>query len=118
MTTGTCLRPLTVAEAIQRSGTGGKPRRSIIWRHGPQEKLVGVLSPGLIPRFGPVHAEIMHTDVVSVRPRRAARGGRGADQVQPAGPVVGGEGECWHRQTMSEPILPMIWKKRAAKKFI
>jgi Mg/Co/Ni transporter MgtE len=67
--------------------------------------------------------QIMHPDVVSVRPETELRE---VAELQTkynllALPVVSGEGEILGIITVDDVlnlILPMIWKKRAVKKFI
>ena len=67
--------------------------------------------------------EIMHAEAVSVRPET---GLREVAEIQTkynllAVPVVSGEGEILGIITVDDVlnlILPMIWKKRAVRKFI
>ena len=91
----------------------------------PQGRLRGVFSLRELILAEPAQRleQIMHTDVVSVRPETALRE---VAELQTkynllALPVVSGEGELLGIVTVDDVlnlILPMIWKKRAVKKFI
>ncbi len=118
---------LTVAEAIQRIRDEAKEAETIYYLYvtGTQERLLGVLSLRELILADPGRRleQIMCTDVVSVRPET---GLREVAELQTkynllALPVVGGEGELLGIITVDDVlnlILPMIWKKRAVKKFI
>ena len=118
---------LTVAEAIQRIRDEAKEAETIYYLYvtAAQERLLGVLSLRelILADPGQRLEQIMCTDVVSVRPET---GLREVAELQTkynllALPVVGGEGELLGIITVDDVlnlILPMIWKKRAVKKFI
>jgi magnesium transporter len=118
---------LTAAEAIQRIRDEARDAETIYYLYitGPQERLLGVLSLRelILADPGQRLEQIMHTDVVSVRPDT---GLREVAELQTkynllALPVVSGEGEMLGIITVDDVlnlILPMIWKKRAVKKFI
>jgi len=118
---------VTVAEAIQRMRDEAKEAETIYYLYvtGPQERLLGVLSLRelILADPGQRLEQIMHTDIISVRPET---GLREVAELQTkynllAVPVVGGEGELLGIITVDDVlnlILPMIWKKRAVKKFI
>lgn len=118
---------LTVAEAIQRIRDEAKEAETIYYLYvtDPRDKLLGVLSLRelILADPGQRLEQIMHTEVVSVRPET---GLREVAELQTkynllALPVVSGEGELLGIITVDDVlnlILPMIWKKRAVKKFI
>jgi flagellar motility protein MotE (MotC chaperone) len=118
---------VTVAEAIRRIREEAKEAETIYYLYvtDPQERLVGVLSLRelILADPGQRLEQIMHTEVVSVQPET---GLREVAELQTkynllAVPVVGGEGELLGIITVDDVlnlILPMIWKKRAVKKFI
>jgi flagellar motility protein MotE (MotC chaperone) len=118
---------VTVAEAIQRIRDEAKEAETIYYLYvtDPQERLLGVLSLRelILADPGQRLEQIMHTEVVSVRPET---GLRVVAELQSkynllALPVVSGEGEMLGIITVDDVlnlILPMIWKKRAVKKFI
>lgn len=118
---------LTAAEAIGRIRDEAKDAETIYYLYvtDPQEHLLGVFSLRELILADPNQRleQIMHTDVVSVRPETALRE---VAELQTkynllALPVVSGEGEILGIITVDDVlnlILPMIWKKRAVKKFI
>lgn len=118
---------LTAAEAIRRIREEAKDAETIYYLYAtdPQEHLLGVFSLRELILADPAQRleQIMHTDVVSVRPETALRE---VAELQTkynllALPVVSGEGEMLGIITVDDVlnlILPMIWKKRAVKKFI
>ncbi len=118
---------VTVAEAIQRIRDEAKEAETIYYLYvtDPQERLLGVLSLRelILANPGQRLEQIMHTEVASVRPET---GLREVAELQTkynllALPVVSGEGEMLGIITVDDVlnlILPMIWKKRAVKKFI
>lgn len=118
---------LTAAEAIQRIRDEAKEAETIYYLYvtDPREKLLGVLSLRelILADPGQRLEQIMHTHVVSVRPQT---GLREVAELQTkynllALPVVSGEDELLGIITVDDVlnlILPMIWKKRAVKKFI
>jgi CBS domain-containing protein/sporulation protein YlmC with PRC-barrel domain len=118
---------LTVAEAIRRIREEAREAETIYYLYvtDPQEKLLGVLSLRelILADPGQRLEQIMHPEVISVRPET---GLREVAELQTkynllALPVVGGEGEILGIITVDDVlnlILPMIWKKRAVKKFI
>ncbi len=118
---------VTVAEAIQRIRDEAKEAETIYYLYvtDPQERLLGVLSLRelILADPGQRLERIMQTEVVSVRPET---GLREVAELQSkynllALPVVSGEGEMLGIITVDDVlnlILPMIWKKRAVKKFI
>jgi CBS domain-containing protein len=122
------FRPsLTAAEAIRRIREEAKDAETIYYLYvtDVQERLLGVFSLRELILANPVQRleQIMHTDVVSVRPDMALRE---VAELQTkynllALPVVSGEGEMLGIVTVDDVlnlILPMIWKKRTVKKFI
>jgi magnesium transporter len=122
------FRPtLTVADAIRRLRDEAKDAETIYYMYvtDPQERLLGVFSLRELILAEPDRRleEIMHTDVASVTPETALRE---VVELQTkynllALPVVSGEGEMLGIITVDDVlnlILPMIWKKRAVKKFI
>jgi CBS domain-containing protein/sporulation protein YlmC with PRC-barrel domain len=122
------FRPtLTAGEAIQRIREEAKDAETIYYLYVTdlQERLLGVFSLRELILADPTRRldEIMHTEVVSVRPETALRE---VAELQTkynllALPVVSGEGEMLGIITVDDVlnlILPMIWKKRAVKKFI
>jgi flagellar motility protein MotE (MotC chaperone)/sporulation protein YlmC with PRC-barrel domain len=129
MTTGhVAFAPtLTVAEAIRRIREEAREAETIYYLYvtNPQERLLGVLSLRelILADPGQRLEQIMHPEVISVRP---GTGLRKVAELQTkynllAVPVVGGEGEILGIITVDDVlnlILPMIWKKRAVKKFI
>ncbi len=118
---------VTVAEAIQRIRDEAKEAETIYYLYvtDPQERLLGVLSLRelILADPGQRLERIMQTKVVNVRPET---GLREVAELQSkynllALPVVSGEGEMLGIITVDDVlnlILPMIWKKRAVKKFI
>ena len=118
---------LTAAEAIQRIRDEAKEAETIYYLYvtDPRERLLGVLSLRelILADPGQRLEQFMHTEVVSVRPET---GLREVAELQTkynllALPVVSGEGEMLGIITVDDVlnlILPMIWKKRAVKKFI
>lgn len=118
---------LTVAEAIQRIRDEAKEAETIYYLYvtDPQDRLLGVLSLRELILADPGRrlVQIMHPDAISVRPET---GLREVAELQTkynllALPVVSGEGELLGIITVDDVlnlILPMIWKKRAVKKFI
>ena len=118
---------LTVAEAIRRIRDEAKDAETIYYLYvtDPQERLLGVFSLRELILADPAQRleQIMHTEVVSVRPETALRE---VAELQTkynllALPVVSTEGEMLGIITVDDVlnlILPMIWKKRAVKKFI
>lgn len=118
---------VTVAEAIQRIRDEAMEAETIYYLYvtAPQERLLGVLSLRelILADPGQRLEQIMHTDVISVRPET---GLREVAELQTKYnlltlPVVSGEGEMLGIITVDDVlnlILPMIWKKRAIKKFI
>ena len=118
---------LTAGEAITRIREEAKDAETIYYLYvtDPQERLLGVFSLRELILADPGHRleQIMHADVVSVRPDTALRE---VAELQTkynllALPVVGGEGEILGIITVDDVlnlILPMIWKKRAVRKFI
>ncbi len=118
---------LIVAEAIQRIRDEAKEAETIYYLYvtDPRERLLGVLSLRELILADPGRRleQIMHTEVISVRPET---GLREVAELQTkynllALPVVSGEGEMLGIITVDDVlnlILPMIWKKRAVKRFI
>jgi flagellar motility protein MotE (MotC chaperone)/sporulation protein YlmC with PRC-barrel domain len=118
---------LTVAEAIQRIRDEAKEAEMIyyVFLTDPQEKLLGVLSLRELIQADPGQRleQLMRPEVISLR---AETGLREVAEVLTkynllALPVVGGEGEMLGIVTVDDVlnlILPMIWKKRAVKKFV
>ena len=118
---------VTAAEAIQRIRDEAKEAETIYYLYvtNPQERLLGVLSLRelILADPGQRLEHIMHAEVVSVRPET---GLREVAELQTkynllALPVVSGEGELLGIITVDDVlnlILPMIWKKRAVKRFI
>jgi Mg/Co/Ni transporter MgtE len=122
------FRPtLTAGEAIKRIREEAKDAETIYYLYvtDSQERLLGVFSLRELILADPARRldEIMHAEVVSVRPETALRE---VAELQTkynllALPVVSGEGEMLGIITVDDVlnlILPMIWKKRAVKKFI
>jgi|WetSurMetagenome_2_1015567.scaffolds.fasta_scaffold20229_3 magnesium transporter len=117
---------LTAGEAIKRIREEAKDAETIYYLYvtDPQEHLLGVFSLRelILADPGQRLEQLMHADVVSVRPDTALRE---VAELQTkynllALPVVGGEGEILGIITVDDVlnlILPMIWKKRAAKRF-
>jgi flagellar motility protein MotE (MotC chaperone)/sporulation protein YlmC with PRC-barrel domain len=118
---------LTAAEAIQRIRDEAKDAETIYYLYmtDPQEHLLGVLSLRelILAEPGRRLEQLMHTEVVSVRPET---GLREVAELQTkynllAVPVASGDGELLGIVTVDDVlnlILPMIWKKRAVRKFI
>ncbi|MFB3817980.1 MAG: magnesium transporter [Candidatus Methylomirabilales bacterium] len=122
------FRPdLTVAEAIRRIRQEAKDAETIYYLYvtDSAERLLGVFSlreliladPGLRLE------ELMTTEVVSVPPETGLRDVAEAFTKYNllALPVVSGEGELLGIVTVDDVlnlILPMIWKKRAVRKYI
>jgi Mg/Co/Ni transporter MgtE len=122
------FRPdLTVAEAIRRIREEAKDAETIYYMYvtDSAERLLGVFSlreliladPGL--RLD----QLMTGEVVSVRPETGLRDVAEAFTKYNllALPVVSGEGELLGIVTVDDVlnlILPMIWKKRAVRKYI
>lgn len=118
---------LTAAEAIQRIRDEAKDAETIYYLYvtDARERLLGVFSLRELILADPDRRleEIMHADVVSVQPETALRE---VAELQTkynllALPVVSGEGAMLGIITVDDVlnlILPMIWKKRAVKKFI
>lgn len=118
---------LTVADAIQRIRDEAKEAETIYYLYvtDPQERLLGVLSLRELILADPGRRleQIMHPEVISVRPET---GLREVAELQTkynllALPVVSGEGEMLGIITVDDVlnlILPMIWKKRAVKRFL
>ncbi len=118
---------LTAAEAIQRIREEAKEAETIYYLYvtNPREKLLGVLSLRELIQADPGQRleQLMHPEVISVRAETGLR--EVAELLTKynllALPVVGGEGEILGIVTVDDVlnlILPMIWKKRAVKKFI
>ncbi|MBI2561502.1 MAG: magnesium transporter [candidate division NC10 bacterium] len=118
---------LTVADAIQRIRDEAKEAETIYYLYvtDPQERLLGVLSLRELILADPGRRleQIMHPEVISVR---TETGLREVAELQTkynllALPVVSGEGEMLGIITVDDVlnlILPMIWKKRAVKRFL
>jgi len=118
---------LTAAEAIQRIREEAKDAETIYYLYvtDAQGRLLGVFSLRelILAEPGQRLEQLMHADVVSVRPETALRE---VAELQTkynllALPVVSGDGEMLGIITVDDVlnlILPMIWKKRAVKKFI
>ncbi|MBI2113463.1 MAG: magnesium transporter [candidate division NC10 bacterium] len=118
---------LTVGDAIQRIRDEAKEAETIYYLYvtDPQERLLGVLSLRELILADPGRRleQIMHPEVISVRPET---GLREVAELQTkynllALPVVSGEGEMLGIITVDDVlnlILPMIWKKRAVKRFL
>jgi Mg2+ transporter MgtE len=118
---------LTAAEAIQRIRDEAKDAETIYYLYVTDEadRLLGVLSLRelILAEASQRLEQIVHTDVVSVRPDTALRE---VAELQTkynllALPVTGGNGELLGIITVDDVlnlILPMIWKKRAVKKFL
>jgi flagellar motility protein MotE (MotC chaperone)/sporulation protein YlmC with PRC-barrel domain len=118
---------LSVAEAIQRIRDEAKEAETIYYVYvtDPRERLLGVLSLRELIQADPGQRleQLMHPEVISVRAETGLR--EVAELLTKynllALPVVGGEGEMLGIVTVDDVlnlILPMIWKKRAVKKFI
>jgi len=118
---------LTAAEAIQRIREEAKNAETIYYLYvtDAQGRLLGVFSLRelILAEPGQRLEQLMHADVVSVRPETALRE---VAELQTkynllALPVVSGDGEMLGIITVDDVlnlILPMIWKKRAVKKFL
>jgi magnesium transporter len=118
---------LTAAAAIQQIRDEAREAETIYYLYitDPQDRLLGVLSLRELILADPDQRleHIMHTEVISVQPET---GLREVAELQTkynllALPVVSGEGEILGIITVDDVlnlILPMIWKKRAAKRFI
>jgi len=118
---------LTAAAAIQRIRDEAREAETIYYLYvtDPQDRLLGVLSLRELILADPDQRleHIMHSEVISVQPET---GLREVAELQTkynllALPVVSGEGEMLGIITVDDVlnlILPMIWKKRAVKKFI
>jgi magnesium transporter len=118
---------LTVAEAIQRIRDEAKEAETIYYLYvtDPQERLLGVFSLRelILADPGQRLEQLMHSEVISVRAETRLR--EVAELLTKynllALPVVSGGGELVGILTVDDVlnlILPMIWKKRAVKKFI
>jgi flagellar motility protein MotE (MotC chaperone)/sporulation protein YlmC with PRC-barrel domain len=118
---------LTAADAIRRIRDEAKEAETIYYLYvtDPQEKLLGVLSLRELIQADPGQRleQLMRPEVISVRAESGLR--EVAELLTKynllAVPVVGGEGEMRGIVTVDDVlnlILPMIWKKRAVKKFI
>jgi flagellar motility protein MotE (MotC chaperone) len=118
---------VTAGEAVQRIREEAKEAETIYYLYvtDPQERLLGVLSLRelILADPGWPLERLMRTDVVSVQPETGLR--EVAELLTKynllALPVVSGEGELLGIVTVDDVlnlILPMIWKKRAVKKFI
>ena len=118
---------LTAGDAIQRIRDEAKDAETIYYLYvtDPGEHLLGVFSLRELILADPRRRldQFMHTEVVSVRPDTALRE---VAELQTkynllALPVVSDEGEMLGIITVDDVlnlILPMIWKKRAVKKFL
>jgi Mg2+ transporter MgtE len=118
---------VTAGDAIQRIRDEAKDAETIYYLYvtDPGEHLLGVFSLRELILADPRQRldQIMHTEVVSVQPETALRE---VAELQTkynllALPVVSGEGEILGIITVDDVlnlILPMIWKKRAVKKFL
>ena len=118
---------LTVAEAIQRIRDEAMEAETVYYLYvtDPQEKLLGVLSLRELIQADPgqLLEQLMRPEAISVR---AETGLREVAEVLTkynllAVPVVSGEGEMLGIVTVDDVlnlILPMIWKKRAVKRFV
>jgi len=118
---------LTAAEAIQRIRDEAKDAETIYYLYvtGPEERLLGVFSLRELILADPALRldRLMHTDVVRVTPET---GLRKVAELQTkynllALPVASGSGELLGIVTVDDVlnlILPMIWKKRAVRRYI
>lgn len=118
---------LTAAEAIQRIRDEAKDAETIYYLYvtDPEERLLGVLSLRelILARPEQPLAQLMHTEAVHVAPETRLRQ---VAELQTkynllALPVVGGGGELLGIVTVDDVlnlILPMIWKKRAVRRYI
>jgi flagellar motility protein MotE (MotC chaperone)/sporulation protein YlmC with PRC-barrel domain len=118
---------VTVAEAIQRIRDETKEAETIYYLYvtDPQGKLLGVLSLRELIQADPGQPleQLMHPEVITLRAETGLR--EVAELLTKYNlltlPVVGGEGEMLGIVTVDDVlnlILPMIWKKRAVKRFI
>jgi len=118
---------VTVAEAIQRIRDEAKEAETIYYLYvtDPQGKLLGVLSLRELIQADPGQPleQLMHPEVITLRAETGLR--EIAELLTKYNlltlPVVGGEGEMLGIVTVDDVlnlILPMIWKKRAVKRFI
>jgi flagellar motility protein MotE (MotC chaperone)/sporulation protein YlmC with PRC-barrel domain len=118
---------VTVADAIRRIRDEAKEAETIYYLYvtDPQDKLLGVLSLRELIQADPDQRleHFMHPEVISLRAETGLR--EIAELLTKynllALPVVGGEGEMLGIVTVDDVlnlILPMIWKKRAVKKFL
>jgi len=118
---------VTVAEAIQRIRDEAKEAETIYYLYVTdlQGKLLGVLSLRELIQADPGQPleQLMHPEVITLRAETGLR--EVAELLTKYNlltlPVVGGEGEMLGIVTVDDVlnlILPMIWKKRAVKKFI
>ena len=118
---------VTVAEAIQRIRDEAKEAETIYYLYvtDPQGKLLGVLSLRELIQADPGQPleQLMHPEVITLRAETGLR--EVAELLTKYNlltlPVVGGEGEMLGIVTVDDVlnlILPMIWKKRAVKRFI
>jgi Mg2+ transporter MgtE len=118
---------VTVAEAIQRIRDEAKEAETIYYLYvtDPEGKLLGVLSLRELIQADPGQPleQLMHPEVITLRAETGLR--EVAELLTKYNlltlPVVGGEGEMLGIVTVDDVlnlILPMIWKKRAVKRFI
>ena len=118
---------VTVAEAIQRIRDEAKEAETIYYLYVTdlQGKLLGVLSLRELIQADPGQPleQLMHPEVITLRAETGLR--EVAELLTKYNlltlPVVGGEGEMLGIVTVDDVlnlILPMIWKKRAVKRFI
>lgn len=118
---------LTAAEAIRRIREEAKDAETIYYLYvtGEGGRLLGVFSLRelILAEADQRLEQIMHADVVSVGPETAPR--EVAEFLSKynllALPVVSGEGELLGIITVDDVLsllLPMIWKKRAVKRFL
>ena len=118
---------LIVAEAIQRIRDEAKEAETIYYLYVTdlQGKLLGVLSLRELIQADPGQPleQLMHPEVITLRAETGLR--EVAELLTKYNlltlPVVGGEGEMLGIVTVDDVlnlILPMIWKKRAVKRFI
>jgi len=122
------MRPdLTVAEAVRRIREEAKDAETIYYLYvtDPAERLLGVFSLRELILAEPALPleRLMTREVVSVRPETGLR--EVAELCTKynllALPVVSGEGELLGIVTVDDVlnlILPMIWKKRAVRKYL
>ncbi|MFA5028763.1 MAG: CBS domain-containing protein [Candidatus Methylomirabilota bacterium] len=118
---------LTAAEAIQRIRHEAKDAETIYYMYvtGPEERLLGVFSLRELILADPEQRleQLMHAEVVHVTPETELRE---VAELQTkynllALPVVSGAGELLGIVTVDDVlnlILPMIWKKRAVRRYI